>query len=64
MVAFAGVGDVAPRVRDLELSEFKYVAGFGGRFAAVRDEKLNIRVDVGFARGGQMAFYIGLREVF
>jgi len=64
MVAFAGIGDVAPRVRDLNISEFKYVAGFGGRFAAVKGEKLNIRVDIGFAKGGQTGLYIGLREVF
>lgn len=63
-VAFAGIGDVANRVRDLSVSEFKYVAGFGGRFAAVKGERLNIRVDMGFAKGGQKAIYIGLREVF
>lgn len=64
MVAFAGVGDVAQNIGDFRLDEFKYVAGIGGRFAAVRDQKLNIRADFGIAKGGQTAIYIGLREVF
>ena len=64
MVAFFGFGDVSDRISDLSLNEFKYVAGFGGRFAAVKGEKLNIRVDLGFAKDGQSALYIGLREVF
>ncbi len=64
MVAFAGVGDVARNVGDFRVDEFKYVFGLGGRFAAVKDQKLNIRADFGLARGGQTAIYIGLREVF
>ena len=62
MVAFAGIGDVGNRIGSFDNP--KVVVGFGGRFAAVKGEKLNIRVDMGFASGGQRAFYIGLREVF
>lgn len=64
MVAFAGVGEVASRFSEFKLSEFKYVAGLGGRFAAIPDRKLNIRLDLGVARGGQMAIYVGLSEAF
>ena len=64
MTAFAGVGDVANRVGDFQLSEFKYVAGLGGRFAAIPKDKLNIRIDLGVARGGQLAFYAGISEAF
>ncbi len=61
---FAGVGDVAFNPGDFELSEFKYVGGIGGRFAAIPEKKLNIRGDIGVARGGQIAIYIGLSEAF
>ncbi|MEM7298753.1 MAG: hypothetical protein AAF391_10865 [Bacteroidota bacterium] len=64
MTVFAGVGDVAYNLNDFNLSEFKYVAGLGGRFAAIPEKKLNIRADIGVARGGQMAFYVGLSEAF
>ena len=64
MVAFAGIGDVAKNPGDFRLDEFKYIAGLGLRFAAVKGQKLNIRTDFGIARGGQTAFYIGLKEVF
>lgn len=64
MTVFAGIGDVAYNLGDFNLSEFKYVAGLGGRFAAIPEKKLNIRADLGVARGGQMAIYIGLSEAF
>ena len=64
MVMFAGVGDVANQVGDFQLSEFKYVAGMGGRFAAIPKDKLNLRMDLGVARGGQLSFYVGISEAF
>lgn len=63
-VAFAGVGDVADEFGDLSFSEFKYVGGLGLRFQIIPDQKLNVRFDYGVARGGQSAFYVGLREAF
>ena len=64
MTAFAGVGDVANQMGDFQFSELKYVVGLGGRFAAIPKDKLNLRVDLGVARGGQLAFYAGISEAF
>ena len=64
MVVFAGVGDVADNFGDFELDEFKYVFGMGGRFLAIPEDKLNLRVDLGVARGGQLSFYVGISEAF
>ncbi len=63
-VAFAGIGDVAEDFGDFEMSELKYVVGVGGRFAAIESQRLNFRVDMGIARGGQLGFYVGMREAF
>jgi len=62
--AFAGFGDVAPGVSKFNFQELKYVVGLGGRFQAMKDEKLNIRLDAGIARGGQYAFYLSVKEAF
>lgn len=62
--AFAGFGDVAPGLDKFNFSELKYVAGLGGRFQAMKDEHLNIRLDVGVANGGQYAFYLSVKEAF
>ncbi|MEM6738162.1 MAG: BamA/TamA family outer membrane protein [Bacteroidota bacterium] len=64
MTLFAGIGDVANELGDLQLSDFKYVGGIGGRFAAIPEDKLNLRIDLGVARGGQVAFYAGISEAF
>jgi hypothetical protein len=64
MVAFAGMGDVASKVSNFEISEFKYVVGTGVRFAVLPEQKLNFRFDFGIASGGQTGFYVGMREAF
>ena len=63
-VAFAGFGDVAPGLGDFRFEELKYVVGLGGRFQAMKDEKLNVRLDAGIGRGGQYAFYLSVKEAF
>jgi len=63
-VAFTGFGDVAPGLRKFRFDELKYVVGLGGRFQAMKDEKLNIRLDAGIGRGGQYAFYLSVKEAF
>ena len=62
--AFAGFGDVAPGLQKFKFNELKYVVGLGGRFQAMKDEQLNIRLDAGIARGGQFAFYLSVKEAF
>jgi outer membrane protein assembly factor BamA len=64
MVLFAGVGDVASDWNAFKWSEFKYVAGVGGRLALIPEKKLNARLDIGISRGGQKAIYIGVSETF
>jgi len=63
-VAFAGIGDVAHKIGDFNVADLKYIGGLGFRFAAIKNQKLNIRFDYGLARGNQSAFYIGLEEAF
>lgn len=64
MTLFGGIGDVASSYGDFRFKEFKYVAGVGGRLAAIPKDKLNLRVDLGVARGGQFAIYAGISEAF
>ena len=63
-VAFAGFGDVASGLDKFRFQELKYVVGLGGRFQAMKDEKLNVRLDAGIGRGGQYAFYLSVKEAF
>lgn len=63
-VAFAGFGDVAPSLGNYRFDELKYVVGLGGRFQALKREKLNLRLDGGIGRGGQYAFYLSVKEAF
>ncbi len=63
-VAFAGFGDVAPGLGDFRFNELKYVVGLGGRFQALKHERLNVRLDGGIGRGGQYAFYLSVKEAF
>lgn len=64
MTIFAGIGDVAHDLNDFTISEFKYVAGIGGRLAIIPERKLNVRMDIGVGRGGQSGIYIGISEAF
>lgn len=61
---FAGVGNVAPSLGQLNAGKLKGVAGIGGRFQALKEQRLNIRVDAGFATDGHYAIYISLGEAF
>ncbi|WP_420315993.1 BamA/TamA family outer membrane protein [Ekhidna sp.] len=64
MTLFAGIGDVAQNIEDFDATEFKYVAGIGGRMLIIPERKLNIRVDLGFGKGGQNGIYVGISEAF
>jgi len=64
-VVFAGVGSVFNSFEQEFKSEYvRFVFGFGGRFQAIKDEKLNIRMDLGFTDNGQSAFFLSVREAF
>lgn len=63
-VAFCGVGDVANDFRNYDLNYLKYSFGTGLRFAVNKSERLNIRLDVAFARYGNKGLYLDIGESF
>lgn len=60
-VVFAGVGDVFNRIEELQLNNVKYSFGTGLRFRFNEEEKLNIRLDIGFTQSGS-GFYVTIAE--
>lgn len=62
-VVFTGWGDVMHRSSDFRLTQFKFSLGAGLRFAAIPDDKLNLRLDIGFSRYG-INPYFQLSEAF
>ncbi|MEP3388620.1 MAG: BamA/TamA family outer membrane protein [Reichenbachiella sp.] len=63
-VVFAGVGEVFDSFSEFGTDKIRAVYGLGGRFRALKDEKLNFRMDLGFTDNGQHAFYLSVREAF
>jgi len=63
LAAFAGVGDVFGEPSDVHFSTLKYSVGSGLRYALSKEQKLNIRVDLGYGREGSN-FYIVIGEAF
>ena len=63
-VLFAGVGQAFESFNSMSADNFRFVYGIGGRFQAMRDQKLNLRLDLGFSDEGQHAFYLSVREAF
>lgn len=51
LVGFIGYGDVAAKVSQFDLNNFKHSVGFGIRYMLNPEEKLNIRLDIGFGKG-------------
>ena len=63
-VLFAGVGNVNHRMSEFDFNSLKYVFGIGGRFRPFKNEKLNLRLDIGKGPGDQYAIYIAVKEAF
>lgn len=63
VVGFAGIGDVAHEMGDFSIGRLKSSFGFGLRYQFDPVEKMNLRMDFGFAEGGY-EIYIGAVEVF
>ena len=63
-VIFAGMGEVFNDFNDFSSNDLIWIYGLGGRFRALKDEKLNIRMDLGFTTNGQSAVYLSVREAF
>ena len=63
MVAFAGVGEVARDLRDLDLESLLPSAGAGLRYMVSENERVNLSIDYARAREGD-AFYFYIGEAF
>lgn len=63
LVGFVGYGDVADKVSHFDLEYFKHSIGFGFRYLFSPEEKLNIRLDVGFGKDS-LGFYFTVSEAF
>ena len=63
VVGFAGLGNVAPTVNQLN-QHVKPMYGLGLRIKAIPREKINMRFDAAFGQGKIQAFYITLNEAF
>ena len=65
-VTFAGAGQVADRVGDLGLGDFRFSVGAGLRLLIVPSEALNLRLDyaLGLGPSADRNFYLGIAEAF
>ncbi len=63
MVAFAGLGNVADRWSNFDLTGMKRSLGFGFRYLFDRKEKIYVRMDFGFG-GDETGFYLSIFEAF
>ncbi len=65
MVVFGGVGQVAPDINGFDLSGFKYTVGTGLRVMLLKEDRINLRVDVGWGQfEPSPEFYITVGEAF
>jgi outer membrane protein assembly factor BamA len=62
-VGFGGMGNVGPRLEDINFEGLKWSYGGGLRLALNKKEKLNLRLDYGLA-GRSQGFYLQLGEAF
>jgi len=63
-VGFAGFGDVAAKINEFQINEFKYTFGFGFRFMFDNQERINARLDIGFGKGKNSGIYALVVEAF
>jgi outer membrane protein assembly factor BamA len=63
-VVFAGVGEVAPDLLSFRLRELKPSYGAGLRFLFNKEQRVNLRVDLGFGEDGNSGIYFGIEEAF
>lgn len=61
--AFAGAGDVFQDVDEIQFDDLKLATGAGIRYAISKDDKINLRVDLGVSRYGIFS-YILFQESF
>ena len=62
--AFAGAGDARGDLHEFGVDRLKYSGGFGLRFMFDARERINARLDFGFASGGNAGIYAMVLEAF
>jgi outer membrane protein assembly factor BamA len=63
VVGFVGFGDVANKITNFQVGNFKHSIGWGILYLFVRDEKINFRLDFGYGNDSSQ-FYISFFEAF
>ncbi len=63
LAAFAGWGDVSPRIVQFDPREFKFAYGGGVRFSINPEERVNLRIDVGHS-SDFTGLYITIGEAY
>jgi outer membrane protein assembly factor BamA len=63
-VLFAGLGQVAPSLLQLQWDRFQPSAGAGLRYAVVPEERVNLRLDIATSATGSFETYIAAGEAF
>ncbi len=63
LVAFLGAGDVAPDLQSFRLQNLKYSAGIGVRYLVRQQDRIHLRLDVGFGQKSS-GVYITFGEAF
>ncbi len=66
LVGFAGTGEVASGLPELNFKDLKYTVGGGLRILIIPSENLNLRIDYAFGLGrtSDRNFYLGIAEAF
>ncbi|MFY7829181.1 MAG: BamA/TamA family outer membrane protein [Flectobacillus sp.] len=62
-VLFAGTGKVGSSIEEINTKELQHSLGFGFRRTISKQQKLNLRIDVGYGNG-QCNFYVNIGEAF
>jgi Outer membrane protein/protective antigen OMA87 len=62
-VIFTGFGEVAPEIDNFRVDHIKATAGFGLRYQLIPDQKIKLRLDIGFSENG-VESYLNLMEAF
>jgi outer membrane protein assembly factor BamA len=61
---FGGVGNVADNMLEYDFSTLKYSYGAGLRFQFNKEQKVNLRMDIGLGNDGNRGIYFGIQEAF
>jgi outer membrane translocation and assembly module TamA len=63
-VVFGGLGNVSNQLISFDFSTMKYSYGAGLRFLFNKNQKINLRMDIGFGQDGNRGIYFGIEEAF